>query len=124
MTMVSLSEFKQLYVNKNSLKKYCLPEFFLDLASGWSQETVRQVYMTMTKKQAIPMKLWFDTAEEMRIISNKKQQLSELFNWLNFKGLNRIDTMQLFAVIVIAVADKPEVTLNSKFNQLSLLCQI
>ena len=62
------------------------------------------------------MKLWFDSAEEMRIISNKKQQLSELFNWLNYRGLQRIDTMKLFAVIVIAVADKPEVTLNSKLN--------
>ena len=99
-----------------SLQKFCLPEFFLDLAAGWSQETFRQVYMTMTKKETIPLKLWLDSPEEMRIISNKRQQLTDLYEWLNYRKLKRIDTLELFAVIVIAVQGKPETQLNSKFT--------
>jgi hypothetical protein len=49
--------------------------------------------MTMTKKESVPLKLWMDSAEEMRIISNKRQSLVELFEWLDFKQLKRIDTM-------------------------------
>jgi len=29
--------------------------------------------MTLTKKESVPLKLWFDSAEEMRVISNKRQ---------------------------------------------------
>lgn len=70
--------------------------------------------MTMTKKQSIPLKLWMDSAEEMRIISNKRASLIDLFKWLDYKQLNRIDTLQLFAVILVSIEGKPESALNSK----------
>ena len=41
MEKFTLDDFKKIYLNGNSLKKFCLPEFFLDLASGWGQETLR-----------------------------------------------------------------------------------
>ena len=72
--------------------------------------------MTMTKKQTVPLKLWFDSADEMRCFSNKQDRLQQLFDHLNHRQLQRIDTLQLFAVILIAVPGKPEVTLRSKPN--------
>jgi hypothetical protein len=70
--------------------------------------------MTMTKKESVPLKLWMDSAEEMRIISNKRQSLVELFEWLDFRQLKRIDTMQLFAAIVCSIDGRPEQIINSK----------
>lgn len=75
--------------------------------------------MTMTKKQSIPLKLWMDSAEEMRIISNKRASLIDLFKWLDYKQLNRIDTLQLFAVILVSIEGKPESALNSKYKQVT-----
>jgi hypothetical protein len=77
--------------------------------------------MTMTKKESVPLKLWMDSAEEMRIISNKRQSLVELFEWLDFKQLKRIDTMQLFAAIVCSIDGRPDQIINSK--KLSLTMQ-
>ena len=76
--------------------------------------------MTMTKKESIPLKLWMDSAEEMRIISNKRQSLVELFEWLDFRQLKRIDTMQLFAAIVCSIDGRPEQIINSKKLSLTL----
>ena len=70
--------------------------------------------MTMTKKESVPLKLWMDSAEEMRIISNKRQTLVELFEWLDYKQLKRIDTMQLFAAIVCSIDGTPDQIINSK----------
>jgi hypothetical protein len=49
--------------------------------------------MTLTKKETVPLKLWLDSPDEMRIISNKRQQIVDLFEWLNFKKHDRIDTL-------------------------------
>jgi len=76
--------------------------------------------MTMTKKESVPLKLWMDSAEEMRIISNKRQSLVELFEWLDFRQLKRIDTMQLFAAIVCSIDGRPEQIINSKKLSLTL----
>jgi hypothetical protein len=76
--------------------------------------------MTMTKKESVPLKLWMDSAEEMRIISNKRQSLVELFEWLDFKKLKRIDTMQLFAAIVCSIDGRPDQIINSKKLSLTL----
>jgi len=76
--------------------------------------------MTMTKKESVPLKLWMDSAEEMRIISNKRQSLVELFEWLDFKQLKRIDTMQLFAAIVCSIDGRPDQIINSKKLSLTL----
>jgi len=83
-TEICLVDFQQRFC-KDNLKVYCLPDFFLDLCQGWTHETLQQVYMTITKKQSAPLKLWMDSAEEMRTISNKRQTLAELFEWLDFK---------------------------------------
>jgi cell division protein FtsX len=50
----------------------------------------------------------------MRIISNKRQQLKELFEWLDFKKKNRIDTLVLFGVIIVSIEGKPEQVIDSK----------
>ena len=68
----------------------------------------------MTKKETIPFKLWFDSVDEMKLISNKKDRLIELFKWLDFKEIGRIDTLQLFSVVFIAVAGQPDTVLKSK----------
>lgn len=59
--------------------------------------------MTMTKKNSIPIKLWIESGDEMKLISNKRQSLLELFDWMDYRKLNRIDTLELFAVIIVAV---------------------
>ena len=74
----------------------------------------------MTKKESVPLKLWMDSAEEMRIISNKRQSLVELFEWLDFKKLKRIDTMQLIAAIVCSIDGRPDQIINSKKLSLTL----
>jgi len=62
----------------------------------------------MTKKGSIPIKLWIDSPQEMRTISNKRAQLVELFNWLDYRGLNRVDTLHIFATILLAIEGNPE----------------
>jgi len=93
-----------------------LEELHEQIEASKPKSYLSQVYMTMTKKETIPLKLWLDSPEEMRIISNKRQQLTDLYEWLNYRKLKRIDTLELFAVIVIAVQGKPETQLNSKFT--------
>lgn len=44
--------------------------------------------------------LWFDTPNNMEIISNKKQALQETFTLFDVKKLGRIDATELFAVIL------------------------
>ena len=53
-----------------------MPDCYADMCGGWTQETFRQVIMTMTRKGAAPIKLWFDNpVEEMTVLSNKKQAI-------------------------------------------------
>mmetsp|Transcript_5514 Transcript_5514/g.3882 ORF Transcript_5514/g.3882 Transcript_5514/m.3882 type:complete len:228 (+) Transcript_5514:88-771(+) len=93
----------------NNLHKHCVPEFYADICQGWTQETLRQVYITMTKKGSTPIKLWFESPEEMRSISNKRGPVSELFEWLNYRKLGRIDTLELVSVILMSIEGKPDV---------------
>lgn len=67
----------------------------------------------MTKKGNIPIKLWFDSPEEMRIMSNKAENLVDLFKVLDIFNFSRIDTLELFSVILISLEGKIEVILNN-----------
>ena len=58
--------------------------------------------MTMTRKGAAPIKLWFDSPEEMACLSNKKQALHDIYKLLDHGKHGRIDTMELFANILIS----------------------
>jgi hypothetical protein len=75
------------------LPVFCLPEFFLEICQGWTQETLKQLVLTMTKKGSIPLPLFYENVTDMRSISNKRQALAELYQWLNYKGVDRIDTL-------------------------------
>ena len=70
--------------------------------------------MTMTNRKTSPIKLWLESPTEMRMISNKRPQLNELFKWLDYRDLGRISTLELFAVMIIAVDGVAETTINSK----------
>ena len=64
--------------------------------------------MGMTKRGNAPIKLWLDSPTEMRVISNKRPQLIEMFQWLDFKQLGRINTLELFAVMLISIDSTAE----------------
>jgi hypothetical protein len=70
----------------------------------------------MTKKGTAPIKLWFDSAEEMQLLSNKRNALIDIYKILDTSGIGRIDTMELFAVILLSIEGKFEVLLSSKFH--------
>jgi hypothetical protein len=70
----------------------------------------------MTRKGTAPIKLWFDSAEEMQLLSNKRNALAELYKILDYNGLGRIDTMELFAVILLSIEGKFEVLINSNLS--------
>lgn len=75
---MSLAEFRQTYFNNLTVDAFqqCVPDCYADMCGGWTQETFRQVIMTMTRKGAAPIKLWFDNpVEEMTVLSNKKQAI-------------------------------------------------
>jgi hypothetical protein len=100
-----LAEFKLIYDGNLDVDAYypCIPECFSDLCSGWTQETFRQVIMTMTRKGAAPIKLWFDSPEEMCVLSNKRQAINDIFKTIDSGKVGRIDTMELFAPILISI---------------------
>lgn len=79
-----------------------------------THETLKSIFNSMTKKGSCPIKLWIESPTEMRIISNKRPQLAELFKWLDFKQLGRINTLELFAVILMAVDGQMELVVQSK----------
>jgi len=56
----------------------------------------------------------------MRTISNKRAQLVELFNWLDYRGLNRVDTLHIFATILLAIEGNPETVSQSKYIYVSV----
>ena len=60
----------------------------------------------MTKKGVAPIKLWFDSPEEMAQLSNKRPALQEIFKTLDTNKVSRIDTLELFAVILISIQGK------------------
>ena len=86
-----------------------LPDFFGDLCRGWTQETFRQIYMTMTKRGSVPLKFWYESEVEMRNISNKRQACKELFEWVDFKKLNRICSLEVFATIIFSLEGTTEI---------------
>jgi hypothetical protein len=57
----------------------------------------------MTRKGAAPIKLWFDGFEEMAGLSNKRQAIQEIFKLMDTSGINRIDTLELFAPILFSI---------------------
>jgi len=46
-------------------------------------------------------------------LSNKREFLIELFAWLDFRGLGRINTLELFAVIIISAKGTGETMINN-----------
>ena len=75
----------------------------------------------MTKRNNAPIKLWIDSPQEMRVISNKRVQLAEIFEWLDYKQLGRINTLELFAVILTAISGSQEMIVQSKFQVFYIL---
>eukprot|EP00347_Sterkiella_histriomuscorum_P019553 403341192 len=108
---ITIDQFKNQYLN--NLAAQCIPDSFGDLCSGWTQETFRQVVTTMTRRGAAPIKLWFDSAEEMTVLSNKRPALAELFKVMDTNKIGRIDTLELFAVILISIKGKFEIILQN-----------
>ena len=74
---------------------------------------MRQLHVVLTKKGKIPIKLWLESPSEMRTISNKRSQLAEIFKWLDFRGLGRIDTLELFVVLIVAIEGSTESVLSN-----------
>ena len=66
--------------------------------------------MGMTKKGTIPLKRWYESDVEMRNISNEQGACKELFEWLDYKKLGRICTMEIFAVKIFSLEGLKEVT--------------
>lgn len=108
---ISLQKFHELF--DNNLPTFCLPEFFAEIVQGWTQETLKQVNMTLTKKGTMPLTLWFDSVDQMRPITNKREHLIQLFKWLDYRNFNRIDTLVLFAITLVAIDGKPEQLSNN-----------
>ena len=69
--------------------------------------------MTMTKKGSIPLKLWYEDVLEMRNISNKRDACKAIFEWLDYKKLDRINSMELFAVIIFSLDGTSEITASN-----------
>jgi hypothetical protein len=112
---MTMQEFKATYEGNLIVSPLltCLPDCFTDLCSGWTQETFRQIIMSMTRRGAAPIKLWFDSAEEMAILSNKRAALEHLFKLMDTKGLGRIDTLELCATLLITIQGPWETILNT-----------
>ncbi|CDW83191.1 UNKNOWN [Stylonychia lemnae] len=109
--VIKLEAFREIYIN--NLANQCVIDCFADLCSGWTQETFRQVVMTLTRKGAAPIKLWFDSPEEMTVLSNKRPALQELFRIMDHNNVGRIDTLEIFAVILISIQGKFEIILQN-----------
>jgi hypothetical protein len=65
----------------------------------------------MTRKGAAPIKLWFDSHDEMNVLSNKRQAIQDIFKTIDTNKIGRIDTMELFAPIIISIQGKWETIL-------------
>ena len=63
----------------------------------------------MTKRGTVPLKLWYESVMDMRSISNKRQACKDLFEWLDYKKLGRICTLELFAVMVFSLDGTKEI---------------
>jgi len=108
----------QIFVDKfkDNLNHRSLPDCFQDICSGWTQETLRQNILQMSKKGVAPIKLWFDSPQEMMVMTNKAQTIETLFKYLDYKGLGRIDSMELLTVIALASDGKIEILLGNIMN--------
>ena len=93
--------------------------FFAIMVLIGTQETIKSIFMSMTKRNNAPIKLWIESPQEMRVISNKRVQLAEIFEWLDYKQLGRINTLELFAVILTAISGSQEMIVQSKFQVFS-----
>jgi len=60
----------------------------------------------------VPLKPYFDSPEDMEVLSNKRTCLKDLFKLLDIDGIGRIDTFELFAVILLAAQGKIELKLS------------
>lgn len=69
--------------------------------------------MTMTRRGISPVKLWFDSPEEMSILSNKRQVIQDIFKLFDTKVIGRIDSLELFGPILLSVQGKWETILSN-----------
>ncbi len=55
-----------------------------------TQETFRQLCLKCTKNGKTPLKLWFESSEEMEILSRKSNSLRSLFQLMDTQKLRTI----------------------------------
>ncbi|EGR28452.1 hypothetical protein IMG5_174910 [Ichthyophthirius multifiliis] len=85
----------------NKLKQpSCLPRHMVELCGGWTQETFKQIIQKITKKNTAPLQLWYDSWQSMDVISIKKASLKEVFRLLDSRNIGRIDSCELFSVML------------------------
>jgi len=79
-----------------------------------------------TKNGKAPLKLWFESSNEMEILSRKDVSLRQLFKLLDVDKISilssfylakkeRIDTLELFSVIILALPSDLELKLGRNF---------
>lgn len=76
---------------------------FADLCSGWKQETFKQIIVQLTKRNTSPIPMIFDSPQQMSCLSNKHDSIKLIFNYLNYLKLDRIDTFEIIAVILLSI---------------------
>jgi Ca2+-binding EF-hand superfamily protein len=68
----------------------------------------------LNKNNAAPLMLWFDSPDNMEMISNKKAALQETFKLFDKKSIGRIDATELFAIFLFASKGDYNVIIMSK----------
>ncbi len=79
----TLSDFKAKYVPHLREDMGCMAGCFRELIGGWTLQTFKQILDRATKNGQIPLRLYFDSAEEMSFLSNKMHNLKQLFLFLD-----------------------------------------
>jgi hypothetical protein len=69
--------------------------------------------MTITRKGAAPIKLWYDSAEEMYQLSNKREACGKIFAILDTNKIGKVDAMELFATLLISLQGKFETIIHN-----------
>lgn len=64
----------------------CFPKCIGEICGGWTQETLKQAIVKLTKNGKAPIQLWFSNAEEMEPISKKINVRKEIFDLFDNKN--------------------------------------
>lgn len=105
--VITFDSFLQIYspVPSTSRDKiqYSTLKSFADLCQGWKHETFQQLVTLMTKKGQSPLPLVFTSVKHLKELSNKVEPLTNIFNHMNYRKLDRIDAMELISCILLAI---------------------